>query len=514
MEYKQINNIEYKKENDQFIISGYASIFDVKDHDNDILEFGSFQNSIANISKIKFLWQHEQKSPIGTIDKLYEDKKGLFLKASINSKIPQGLQAINLVKTGLIDGLSVGFTINKSHYSNENVRIISDATLWEISLVTFPANEGAKIINYNSKSKKGAKMEKQINSDDITKIKDDIESISKASKDFHNKIEEKYNILEASIARPNLDISKNDQILSKSLSNFIRKGVVDMDLKSLSSLSDESGGYTVLPQLYKHIMQDIESISPMRKLASKETISTNFLDILLEEDNFGCNWVREGDVREETNTSKLKQKRISVHELYAQPKATQKLLDDSAINLDNWLIGRLKDAFVRSENDAFINGDGNLKPRGILSYDESEIENYSVKEEGKITMEDILEFMNLLDEQYLAKAKFIMHRSTLLELQKIQDKNGRFLWQNSYSSSHPDTLLGIPVICIAEMPRFGLGKTSIALSDFKSSYKIIDRQDISVMRDPYTEKPFVKFYSVKRVGGDVVNTKAIKLLKV
>ena len=175
---------------------------------------------------------------------------------------------------------------------------------------------------------------------------------------------------------------------------------------------------------------------------------------------------------------------------------------------------RLQDSFVKAENQSFILGDGNNQPKGLLTYGHDVIGRVAAETEGELKISDILNLINELGDHYLANASFLMHRSTLSEIQKIQDANGRFLWQPSISEGAPGTLFGIPLVCSSDMPKFETGNLAIALADFKSGYKIVDRAGLSITRDPYTEKPFVKFYSVKRVGGDVVDPNAIKLLKI
>jgi HK97 family phage major capsid protein len=488
LEYKNHQeNLEIKSEQDFFEVKGYASVFNVIDNYNDIILPGAFKQILDAPEKIKFLWQHDHKNPIGKIKRLYEDQKGLFMEALIDMRLMQGKDAALLIKEGAIDGLSIGFTISKFKFSKDNIREIEDLKLWEISIVTFPANSMANITNSNNK--KGDFMEEQR-----------IENM-----------ERKLLEMEKFIARPALIEQSN--LEDDSFSKYLKSGTIDMELKSLSSLDNTSGGYTVLPALYRDIIGAIKPKSPMRNLASLENISTNSLDIIIEKEHFASAWVMEGAERRETDHSKLLQKRINVHELYAQPKATQKLLDDAEINIQSWIIERLADSFARAENNAFILGDGDNKPHGILSYPGNEIERMDASEEGVLKIDDLLNLINMLDESYLSNAHFLMHRSAILEVQKLKDANGRFLWQSSLAQNVPDTLLGIPVISVSDMPRIGRGELSIALGDFKECYKIVDRSDISIMRDPFTEKPFVKFYSVKRVGGDIVNNNAIKLLK-
>lgn len=324
-------------------------------------------------------------------------------------------------------------------------------------------------------------------------------------------LETKVSNMETALSRP--DMGMYYDYIDQDFANFLRKGDMSgFETKSFSSSADE-GGVLLTSTLYNKIISGITAKSPMRQLASVETISTSALDVIIEDGRFTSGWVADGAERNDTDTPKLLSKKISVHELYAQPKATQRLLDDSAINIESWLNERLSDSFVREENKSFFHGDGENQPVGILHYGEEAITRVKVTEEGTIDPEDILNLISALDESYLANATLVMHRSTLCEIQKLQDENGRFVWQPAISDLHPQTLFGIPVVCSSNMPVFQAGNIAIVLGDFKAAYKIVDRSGIIMMRDPYTEKPFVKFYTVKRVGGDVVNNNALKFLK-
>lgn len=187
----------------------------------------------------------------------------------------------------------------------------------------------------------------------------------------------------------------------------------------------------------------------MRQLASTEVISSNSLDIVIKDGKFSSSWVGDIDERLETDTAKLRQKRIFVHELYAQPKANQTLINDVAINIDNWLIESLRDSFIKAENDAFINGYGKKKPKGILSEEHEKIEKFTISNE--ITTEKLLDFINLLDEDYMANASFLMNRVTLSAIQKLKDSTGRFIWQQSLTDSLKQTIFGIPVVCVSKI---------------------------------------------------------------
>lgn len=322
------------------------------------------------------------------------------------------------------------------------------------------------------------------------------------------KLEEKMQNIERYLAKSD-DYENHSKIIENNMDGFLRKGIMDgVEFKSLSS-DDAEAGVIITPTLNKKILSFMHHKSPMRNLASIETISTSAVDYIIEEGDFAAGWVGETEERKETKTAQLVRKRINVHEMYAQPKATQKLLDDAEINVETWLAERIADSFVKTESDAFIQGDGNRKPMGLLKCDKIKAMNAG----GEVTVDMLMALLNELPEQYVANATFIMNRMTLSRIQALKDKMDRFVWQQSLTDPLKQTILGIPVVCVSEMPNVESNKLAIALGDFKNAYKVIDRSNISIMRDPYTEKPFVKFYAVKRVGGDVINPDAVRFAK-
>ncbi|MDF2964988.1 MAG: Phage prohead protease and phage major capsid protein [Rickettsiaceae bacterium] len=340
----------------------------------------------------------------------------------------------------------------------------------------------------------------------LTKTPNTLTKLENEMKNYADKLSQ----IETYLNRPSNIIEEKNY----GVENFIRFGEQShLESKSLNSAKDDEGGFLVTPTLHNKIINLVTQQTPMRKLASVETISSNALDLLIEDNNFSYGWVAETAERPVTDTAKLARKRILVHELYAQPKASQRLIDDAEINIEQWLIERLSEIFAAAENTAFINGDGNAKPKGILKYDANIVEQIAATESSKLSVEDLIKLMHSLPENFSKNATFLMNRKTLTEIQKLQDKVGRFIWQPAISEAIPETLFGMPVITCAEMPDIAENSLSIALADFKAAYKIVDRSGMSLVRDPYTEKPFVKFYAARRVGGEVLNNNAIKLLK-
>jgi len=290
------------------------------------------------------------------------------------------------------------------------------------------------------------------------------------------------------------------------------------EVKALSVGIDPDGGYTVTPTMSNNIVKRLFELDPLRSLASVETISTNAIEWLVDYDEAGGGWEGETESGGETGTPKIFKKRIPVHVLYAKPRATQTLLEDSAINIESWLADKQSNRFLRLESAAFVSGDGVGKPRGFLTYG-----NYAaagVDEWGKIermnignpiTADGLIELKFRLIEQYLQRGTWLVNRLTVADFMQLKDGAGRYLWSPGLKEDEYSTLLGLPLRMSTTMPIQAANALSVAIADFRESYMIVDRLGITVQRDPFTQKPYVEFYTRKRVGGDVINFQAIKL---
>jgi HK97 family phage major capsid protein len=309
---------------------------------------------------------------------------------------------------------------------------------------------------------------------------------------------------------------------SKAFRNYLRKGMdaglEALQTKALSVGSDPDGGYLVTPTMSSKIVQAIFETSPMRQLAAIETISTDALELIDDHSQAVAGWTAETAAIVETSSPTLAKRNIPTHELYAQPKATQKLVDDSAIDVEGWLSGKIADIFARTQNTAFVSGNGVGQPRGILSYAAGtswgQIQQVGSGSSGQVTSDSLINLFYALKDAYSRRASFLMNRSTVQQVRLLkQATTNQYMWQPGLAAGSPDTLLGVPVYMAADMPVAAANSLSVAVGDFQSAYQIVDRQGIRILRDPFTEKPFVKFYATSRVGGDVVNFDAIKLLK-
>ncbi len=307
---------------------------------------------------------------------------------------------------------------------------------------------------------------------------------------------------------------------------FLRKGeeIMGMDeRKALSVGSDPDGGYVVNPDTSGRIVQKVFETSPMRAFASIQVISSDALEGLFDLNEASSGWVGETASRSETNTPEIGKWRIPVHELYAAPRATQKLLDDASINMEAWLASKVAEKFARDEAAAFVNGNGVGKPRGFLTYADGTtlpgtIERFDTGVNGAFAAapnggDVLINALYGLKAQYRANATWFMNRATLTLTRKLKDSDGAYLWSPGIAAGQPATLLGYPVASFEDMPDPATDSLSIAVGDMREAYQIVDRLGIRTLRDPYSAKPYVEFYTTKRVGGDVVNFEAIKLIE-
>jgi len=325
------------------------------------------------------------------------------------------------------------------------------------------------------------------------------------------------------------EFGRGDYTTYKSaLRNYIRRnsaGAGVDEIKALSAGSDPDGGYWVTPDISGRIATLLQETSPIRQVANVVTIGTDKLEGVAHVGEAGAGWVGETDPRPETASPVLEQYSIPVHELYAEPRATQRLLDDAMFNVDEWLSAKIAERLARLENSAFVSGDGNGKPRGFLTYAAGtpSAEGFDVIEQiesgaaggfaAANAGDNLINMVFALKARYRENAVFMMRRSTLAAVRKLKDGDGNYLWTPDFQMKQGGTLLGFDVVEAEDMPEIAADSLSIAFGDFNEGYQIVDRQGIRILRDNLTAKPYVKFYTTKRVGGAVTNFDAIKLMK-
>ncbi len=341
-----------------------------------------------------------------------------------------------------------------------------------------------------------------------------------------NNYKQRVDMIETAVSRPALGANTDTKSgvpseYSKAFRTYLRKGMdaglEALESKALSVGSDSDGGYLVTETMSESIVRKIHESSPMRALARVEIISTDALDVIEDASDASASWTGETDSVTDTTTPQVGKHTIFTHEMYAQPKATQKLLDDAAIDVEMWIAEKVANKFARMEAGAFVSGDGTNQPKGILSYADGtswgEIEQVASGTSGEVTADGLVALYYSLQEDYARNATFLMNRAVTQNVRLLKESTtDQYIWQPGLAAGAPDTLLGVPVAQAADMPVASADSLSVAVADFSQAYLIVDRIGLRVLRDPFTDKPFVKFYTTKRVGGEVVNFDAIKVM--
>jgi len=279
------------------------------------------------------------------------------------------------------------------------------------------------------------------------------------------------------------------------------------------------------PATADRITSVLRGASSIRAIANVVAVDSTTFDVLTDKTDIGYAWATETDPSAESTTPQIERISIPLHELSAMPKASQRLLDDSAFDVEGWLAGRIADRFARAESGAFISGDGVDKPTGFLTYTAVADDSWSWGDLGYVatgadgdfnandSADAIVDLVYSLGARYRANASFVMNSKTAGAVRKMKDADGRFLWSDGLANGEPARLMGYPVLVAEDMPDIASDATAIAFGDFSAGYTIAERPDLRVLRDPFSAKPNVLFYATKRIGGDVSDFAAIKLLK-
>ena len=317
----------------------------------------------------------------------------------------------------------------------------------------------------------------------------------------------------------------------KAFEAYVRNGDDDglrglvLEGKALNTAVAGDGGYLVDPQTSETIRSVLKSTASLRQVANVVNVEATSFDVLVDHTDVGSGWATEAGSVTETDTPVIERITIPLHELSALPKASQRLLDDSAFDIEAWLAGRIADRFARAEAASFVAGDGVDKPTGFLTHPDVADGSWAWGSLGYVATgvdggfaimnpaDAIVDLVYALGAQYRANASFVMNSKTAGVVRKIKDGDGRFLWSDGLAAGEPARLMGYPVLIAEDMPDVASDATAIAFGDFAAGYTIAERPDLRILRDPFSAKPHVLFYATKRVGGDVSDFAAIKLLK-
>lgn len=300
---------------------------------------------------------------------------------------------------------------------------------------------------------------------------------------------------------------------------------VSLEAKSVNTGTDAEGGYLAPHEVERIITSAVKDISPLRQIASVREIGGNIFRKPVSNGDGAAGWVAETGARAETTAPSLTAIDFPTMELFAMPAASQTLLDDSIVDIEQWLADEVQTEFAVQESAAFISGNGTSQPKGVLSYTIAEDSVKTASQLGYIASgvdgafpasnpsDVLLDLIYAPKQAYRANGRFVMNRSVVGALRKFKDADGNYLWQPNGEPGEPARLMGYAVTEAEDMDDIALNSHSIAFGDFRRGYLIVDRVGVRVLRDPYSAKPYVLFYTTKRVGGGVQDFDAIKFLK-
>lgn len=308
------------------------------------------------------------------------------------------------------------------------------------------------------------------------------------------------------------------------LPDGFKAGSEGIEVKAMSTDVNPDGGYLVRPELSNTIITRVFETSPLRQVANVERTGAKSIDILIDDQEAAARWVGEGASGGQTDTPQLAQKVIAAHKIEADPRMTTEMIEDSYLDVEAWLAGKVADKFARTQNTAFVSGDGVGKPRGFLTYaasatagtyERNAITQINMGSAAALNADGLIEVQNGLKEEYQAGAVFGMKRTTFGAALQLKGNDNYFfspvLMRDGQASIQ---LLGKPVVFMDDMPAVAANALSVVYADFGRAYTILDRVGLQVLRDPYTNKGFVTYYTTQRVGGDVTSFDAIVIGKV
>ena len=363
---------------------------------------------------------------------------------------------------------------------------------------------------------------------DLVSRQDDAEKAITVLRSDVDEVKARLDRVSRAAARPTLDgiVRAGAPEVKSFVDGYLRRGQV-AELKSITGLIPADGGYAVPREIDAMIASQLINISPIRQIAQVVQVGSAGYRKLIATGGIASGWVSEGAARPETATPKFAEVAPPTGELYANPAASQAMLDDAAFDLESWLASEVALEFARAEGAAFVGGTGVNQPLGFLSSAKSLVADatrafgtlqylasgnatgFNANPESKM-----IDLMHSLKSAYRQGASWVMNSATLSVIRKLKTSDGAFLWQPGLVEGQPDRLLGYPIVEADNMPDIAANTFPIAFGNFKHGYLIAERSATQILRDPFTNKPFVHFYATKRVGGQVLDSAAIKLLKI
>ncbi len=307
---------------------------------------------------------------------------------------------------------------------------------------------------------------------------------------------------------------------------YLRRGA-EAELKSFNAVTGGDGGFALPREIDAVIDATLKSASPIRSIANVVRVGSAGYRKLVTQNGVISGWAAENATRPETATPVFNEIVPPMGDLYANPAASQVMLDDAGFDVEAWLAGEIAAEFAKAEGAAFVNGNGVNKPKGFLTFAISNLSDATrpfgtlqyVPSGGATDFittnpqDRLVDLVQSLRAPYRQGAVWVMNAATLARIRKFKTSDGAFIWQPGLAAGVGNSLLGYPVIESEEMPDIAVNSLSIAFGNFSAGYLIAERSETNILRDPFTNKPFVNFYATKRIGGTVSNSEAIKLMR-
>lgn len=545
IKYREVEFREVKV-SDEGIIEGYLSTFNDVDSYGTYMTPTAFDNALSKFNKegyLPALWQHDRAKPVGRWTELGKDEHGLYGKLKLTMADPQAQIAYAHAKDGSVRGFSIGFKIDSDDIKFDKKRdayALDNVDLIECSIVTFPANTQAQITNVKQEefivaTEKETEMEeKQFN--ELSQKFDNFEkSIMDNNAERDAKIENlmrEISTLKSNALTGTAD-AKVDHTYEQRFHKYMTTGVMtreDPVTPPAPVAGNEGvnaqGGYLVPDGLDKRVIELLTHKSVTRQNATIITPEGNEYARPYKVTGLTAGWVAETGARTQTDAQTYNQITAKLGELYAFPLYTQRFLADSWYNIQEAFIRDLTDAFVDAEETAFISGNGTNKPKGILTYTLSadgdktrtwnNLQGIASGSATDVTLASLIKAKDQLNTSYRAGAKWYMNTNTYTALQDLlKDSTQRRIFGNvDVATNAPTYLLGYPIEINEYLPNIASGSNPIVFGDMKAGYAVLDRPGIGVVRDDLTQKPYIGFYSIKRVGGLVQDYRALKVVHV
>lgn len=507
-------------------VTGIAWPFGKPDTYGDLIESSAFRFA----AEVPMMMEHEQgRGAVGRWSAYTVTDKGLEVKGRLYVEgVDAAKEARRHLVAGSMSGLSIGYQLHEHKARPEGGRVLTDLTITEISLCRRPVHPAARVTEVKS-IVEGNSMENELKNEPEAKS-DPVATVAevKALQSRMDSFEAKANRIRG--GNDNHPAGANDNSEKKALETFMRTGSV-AEVKAIASDNNLDGGYFVLPTTDLTIRNLLTDLSPMRGLAEVVNISGSVYERFYSKGKRGARWVSErSDRPQDTATPDLAKISYGVAELYAAPTTTRTLLEDSAVDLADWLVNNAVHDFAETEGESFLTGDGaDNSPKGLLTYGTASEKDFT-REWGKFQYvpvgataptdkqlaDALIKLVATLRRPYKGNAVFLMNSNTAVRLRQIVDGNGRYLWAPTGNLiegiEHP--LLGYRVEIEEGMPDIGSGEHPIAFGDFRQGYVIVDRQNIRIEEDSKTQKGKIIFDTYKRVGGGAGDFNAVKFLKI